>query len=52
MLYIKFEYMDRYTNGKWNVQECYVDSIKTCMNIYGLGIDCEYHILEVREVTR
>ena len=50
MFHIKFEYMDRYTNGEWVKQECYVRSLKDCINIYGLGIDCEYHILEIKEV--
>ena len=50
MLNIKFEYKDRYTNGKWNKQECIVSSVKECKRIYGLGVDCEYRILSVEEV--
>ena len=48
-MYIKFKYKDRYTNGVWKEQECYVRSIQECKELYGLGTDCEYQILEVKE---
>lgn len=44
MLRIKFKYRDQYSNGKWCIQECQVDSIKECIQIYGLD-ECEYQIL-------
>lgn len=50
MLHITFEYMDAYSNGKWNRQECYVSSVAECKKIYGPGIDCEYRIVSVEEV--
>ncbi len=50
MVHIEFEYKDRYTNGKWNKQECTVSSVEECKKIYGLGIDCEYRIIKVEEV--
>lgn len=51
MLHIKFEYMDAYSNGKWNRQECYVSSVAECKKIYGLDAgDCEYRIVSVEEV--
>lgn len=50
MLRIEFEYKDLYTNGKWNKQECVVDSVKECKEIYGLGIDCEYRITKIEEL--
>lgn len=50
MLKIRFEYKDSYTNGKWNTQECVVESVEECKKIYGLGIDCEYRIVKVEEV--
>lgn len=50
MLHIVFEYMDAYTNGEWNRQECIVSSVRECKEIYGLGIDCEYRIISVEEV--
>lgn len=50
MLHIKFKYCDKYTNGKWNEQECYVGSVSECKKIYGLGIDCDYEIISVEEM--
>ena len=50
MLLIKFKYRDDYTNGEWREQECVVDSVKKCKEIYGLGIDCEYIITSVKEI--
>ena len=50
MLEITFEYRDRYTNGEWNQQSCIVDSVTTALKIYGLGIDCEYRIISIKEV--
>lgn len=50
MLKIKFEYKDRFTNGNWNEQECIVSSMKECKELYGLGIDCDYRILDVKEL--
>ncbi len=48
-MYIKFKYKDEFTNGEWKEQECYVRSIQECKELYGLGIDCEYKIVEVKE---
>lgn len=50
MLKIKFRYMDRYSNGKWNEQECIVSSVRKCIEFYGLGVDCDYQILSVEEI--
>lgn len=50
MLEIKFRYKDRYTGGNWNEQTCYTSSIEECIKFYGLGIDCEYEIISVKEV--
>lgn len=50
MLRIKFEYKDKYTNGKWNEQECIVSSVKECKEFYGLGVDCEYRIVKIEEI--
>ena len=49
MKHITFKYRDRYTNGKWNTQECWVESVAECIEIYGLGTDCEYEIVSVEE---
>ena len=50
MVNIEFEYKDKYTYGKWSKQSCTVSSVEDCKKIYGLGIDCEYRILSVKEV--
>lgn len=48
---ITFEYRDAFTNGKWNTQSCVVESVKKCIELYGLNMgDVEYRILEVKEV--
>ena len=50
LLKITFEYRDAYTNGKWNRQTCVMSSLKECIKVYGLGIDCEYRIISIEEV--
>lgn len=49
MLKIKFKYRDNLSNGKWNEQECCVSSVDECIKLYGLGVDCEYEILSVKD---
>ena len=51
MLRIEFEYRDRYTNGRWNKQECVMESVAKCKEFYGLGIDCEYRIVKVEKIS-
>ena len=50
MLHIKFEYRDDMSKGKWRQQECVVRSLNECKEIYGLGVDCEYRIIEIKEM--
>ena len=50
MVKIKFKYRDYYSNGKWNEQSCIVSSLKKCINLYGLGVDCDYEIISIEEV--
>lgn len=50
MLHIKFEYADAMSGWKWKKQECVVSSVDECKRIYGLGIDCDYRILEIRKL--
>ena len=50
MVEIEFAYRDQYTNRQWNTQTCRVSSVAECKRIYGLGVDCEYKILSVKEV--
>ena len=47
MWHIVFEYRDAYMHGEWREQECYVNSLSECRELYGLGKDCEYRILKV-----
>lgn len=50
MLSITFRYADALSNWEWRTQHCTVSSVEECKRIYGLGIDCEYEILEIKEV--
>ena len=50
MVKIKFEYRDEMSNWEWKEQECVVSSVEECIKIYGLGIDCDYRIIEVKEI--
>ncbi len=47
---IEFEYRDAYSHGGWSRQSCIVKDLSECKRIYGLGVDCEYRILSVKEV--
>lgn len=49
MLKIKFRYRDRMSNWEWREQECVCSSVRKCVELYGLGIDCDYEILSVEE---
>lgn len=50
MVRVVFRYKDEYTFGKWETQECVVNSVQKYKKNYGLGVDCEYRILSVEEV--
>jgi hypothetical protein len=50
MFDIVFEYRDELSKGEWRRQSCRMSSVKECKEWYGLGIDCEYRILSVKEV--
>ena len=47
---IKFRYRDEMSNWKWREQSCIVDSLEDCIELYGLGIDCDYEILSIKEL--
>lgn len=51
MVEITFRYKDELSNWEWRTQHCVVSSVEECIRIYGLGVDCEYEILEVKEVN-
>lgn len=47
---ITFKYADKYSNWEWRMQHCVVRSVAECIRIYGLGIDCDYEILEIKDI--
>ena len=49
MVKIKFRYRDDYNYPNWSEQECVVESVKECIEIYGLN-ECQYEIISVEEV--
>jgi len=50
MLKITFEYADDFSGWEWKRQTCIVSSVDECKKIYGLGVDCNYRIIEVKEL--
>lgn len=50
MLEITFKYRDKYSNWQWREQQCIMSSVSECIEIYGLGIDCDYEIVSVKEI--
>lgn len=50
MFEIVFEYRDEYSRGEWRQQSCVMSSVAECKKLYGLGVDCEYRIISVKEV--
>lgn len=51
MVKIKFRYRDEKSDWQWRNQSCTVDSVEECKKIYGLGVDCEYEIISVEELS-
>lgn len=51
MVEVTFRYIDELSKGEWRKQHCVVESVEQCKQFYGLGVDCEYEILEVKEVN-
>lgn len=49
MKHIKFRYKDELSNGEWRYQECILDSVESCIEVYGLA-ECEYEILSVEDI--
>jgi hypothetical protein len=50
MLEIVFEYRDEWSNWEWRQQSCIMSSVQECKKVYGLGVDCDYRIVSVKEV--
>lgn len=49
MVKVKFRYRDDYNYPNWSEQECEVESVEECIEIYGLN-ECQYEIISVEEV--
>ena len=53
---VRFQYADSYSNWKWRNQLCSVyainetDARSKCIKLYGLGLDCDYKIISVKEI--
>lgn len=52
MVEVTFEYADKQSNWQWRRHHCTVESVEKCIYLYGLGENCEYRILEVKEVKK
>lgn len=52
MVRITFRYRDTLSNGEWREQRCTVDSVKECIELYGLDKPdvYEYAIIDVQLV--
>jgi hypothetical protein len=50
MYKITFEYRDEMSNWQWRKQSCIMSSVEECKRVYGLGVDCEYRIIEVEQI--
>lgn len=50
MYKITFEYRDEMSNWEWIRQSCIMSSIEECIEVYGLGIDCDYRIISVEKL--
>lgn len=50
MLRITFRYRDDMSNWEWRTQTCVVHSVDECKRLYGLGIDCDYEILDIERI--
>ena len=53
---IEFEYAYNASNYEWRKQSCILSADnphlarKKCIELYGLGYDCEYRITKIEEV--
>ena len=52
MLEIKFEYRDSMSGWEWRQQTCVLSSVQKCKELYGLGVDCDYRIVSVKELDK
>lgn len=49
MFKITFKYRDEYNYPNWSEQQCILDSVEKCIELYGLH-ECEYEILKIEQV--
>lgn len=53
---VKFQYADEMSRGEWRTQSCSLyakderEAINKTIELYGLGFDCVYGIISVKEV--
>lgn len=48
-----FRYKDEMSDGQWRVQECTVESVERCIEIYGLETDptvYDFEIIAVEDI--
>lgn len=50
MFEITFMYKDEASHWEWREQTGVYDSVKACIEMNGLGIDCDYRIINVEEI--
>ena len=55
---VMFQYCDQYSHGRWNTQTCILsayssyDAERKCIDLYGLGKDCDYRIVSTKEIYK
>lgn len=53
---VAFKYADAMSNWTWRAQKCSVvakseaEARVKCIQLYGLGVDCDYEIVSVKEL--
>lgn len=52
MVEVTFRYADALSGWKWRTQHCSVSSVEECKKIYGLGVDCDYEIISVKDLDK
>lgn len=48
---ITFRYKDAQSNWEWRTQTGTFSSVSECINFYGLGVDCDYEIISVKDLS-
>ena len=50
MFEITFIYRDETSHWRWKEQSGTYDSVEDCIEMNGLGIDCDYRIINIEEI--